>query len=185
MPTDKIIYSNLQSPLGEMIGGATDEGICFLEWHDRGGVERVLSRVRKRYKKDLVQGISGHLLKLQSQLDDYFYRSLKQFSVRIDVSGTAFEMDVWNQLEKIPYGETRSYGEIAHKIGKPGASRAVGRANGANYLSILIPCHRVIESSGNLRGYGGGLWRKKQLLELESSSFSGHKGLTPIRSYNT
>ena len=184
MPTGKIIYSNLQSPLGEMIGGATDEGVCFLEWHDRGGVERVLSRVRKRYKKNLIQGISGHLLKLQSQLDDYFYRSLKQFSVSIDVSGTAFETDVWNQLDKIPYGETRSYGEIAHKLGKPGASRAVGRANGANYLSILIPCHRVIESSGNLRGYGGGLWRKKYLLELESSSFSGYKRLTPICSYN-
>jgi len=184
MPADKIIYSNLNNPLGGMIGGATDEGVCFLEWHDRGGVDRILSRVRKRYKKNPVQGISGHLLKLQSQLDDYFYRSLKQFSVRIDVSGTAFETDVWNRLEKIPYGETRSYGEIARELGKPGASRAVGRANGANYLSILIPCHRVIESTGNLRGYGGGLWRKKYLLELESNSFSGYKGLTPICSYN-
>ena len=172
MPTDEIIYSNSQTPLGEMIGGATDEGICFLEWHDRGGVELILSRVRKRYKKNLVQGISGHLLKLRSQLDDYFYRSLKQFSVRINVSGTPFETDVWNQLEKIPYGETRSYGEIARKIGKPGASRAVGMANGANYLSILIPCHRVIESSGNLCGYGGGLCRKRYLLELESRNTS-------------
>jgi O-6-methylguanine DNA methyltransferase len=99
---------------------------------------------------------------------DYFNEKLKKFQVRIDVNGTLFEKNVWDQLLHIPYGETRSYGQIAKHLGKPGAQRAVGRANGANYLSIVIPCHRVIEANGNLRGYGGKLWRKKYLLELEA-----------------
>lgn len=166
---NKILYSNIQSPIGDMIAGATDKGICFLEWHDRGGVERILSRVEKRYKRPLEQGSSELLLKLQNELNNYFDRTINKFLVPIDVNGTKFENSVWNKLLKIPYGETRSYGEIASELGKPGASRAVGRANGSNYLSIVIPCHRVIESNGKLRGYGGGLWRKKYLLDLESA----------------
>jgi len=167
---NKILYLTVQSPIGDMIAGATDKGICFLEWHDRGGVERILSRVAKRYKRPLEQGSSDLLLKLQNELSDYFDRTINKFLVPIDVNGTKFENSVWNNLLKIPYGETKNYGEIASDLGKPGASRAVGRANGSNYLSIIIPCHRVIESNGNLRGYGGGLWRKKYLLELESTT---------------
>ena len=163
----KIVYSNIQSPIGDMIAGTTDKGICFLEWHDRGGVERILNRVEKRYNKTPEQGVSKHLLKLQNELNSYFEGILTDFKTDIDVNGTKFENTVWNKLLQIPYGETRSYGEIASELGKPGASRAVGRANGSNYLSIVIPCHRVIESSGKLRGYGGGLWRKKYLLDLE------------------
>ena len=107
------------------------------------------------------------MLKLQNELNSYFEGILTDFKTDIDVNGTKFENTVWNKLLQIPYSETRSYGEIASELGKPGASRAVGRANGSNYLSIVIPCHRVIESSGKLRGYGGGLWRKKYLLDLE------------------
>ena len=153
-----------------MIAGATDKGICFLEWHDRGGVERILNRVEKRYNKVLEQGNSEHLQKLQNELSKYFDGTLTEFRVPIDVNGTKFENKVWGKLLKIPYGVTRSYGEIASELGNPGASRAVGRANGSNYLSIVIPCHRVIESNGKLRGYGGGLMRKKFLLDLESSA---------------
>ena len=163
----KIVYSNIQSPIGDMIAGTTDKGICFLEWHDRGGVERILNRVEKRYNKTPEQGVSKHLLKLQNELNSYFEGILTDFKTDIDVNGTKFENTVWNKLLQIPYGEMKSYGEIAAELGKPGASRAVGRANGSNYLSIVIPCHRVIESSGKLRGYGGGLWRKKYLLDLE------------------
>ena len=163
----KIVYSNIQSPIGDMIAGTTDKGICFLEWHDRGGVERILNRVEKRYNKTLEIGISKRLVHLQNELNSYFEGILTDFKTDIDVNGTKFENTVWNKLLQIPYGETRSYGEIASELGKPGASRAVGRANGSNYLSIVIPCHRVIESSGKLKGYGGGLWRKKYLLDLE------------------
>jgi O-6-methylguanine DNA methyltransferase len=168
MQEGKILFRNLNSPLGEMIAGATDKGICFLEWHDRGGVERIKQRVEKRYKMPLVKGNNRHLDRLENELGDYFAKKLKKFGVEIDVTGTPFEKMTWEQLLQIPYGETRSYSQIANHLGKPGAQRAVGRANGANYLSIVIPCHRVIEANGNLRGYGGRLWRKKYLLELEA-----------------
>ncbi len=92
---------------------------------------------------------------------------MQDFSVPLDLKGTPFQMEVWKQLINIPYGETRTYGEIARSVGKPLAMRAVGRANGDNYLSIVVPCHRVIQSDGKLRGYGGGLWRKKYLLTIE------------------
>ena len=168
MQEGKILFRNLNSPLGEMIAGATDKGVCFLEWHDRGGVERIKQRVEKRYKIPLVEGNNRHLDQLEKELMDYFNEKLKNFQVKVDVDGTTFEKKTWEQLLQIPYGETMSYGQIAIHLGKPGAQRAVGRANGANYLSIVIPCHRVIEANGNLRGYGGKLWRKKYLLELEA-----------------
>ena len=168
MPSNKIVFRNLHSPLGEMIAGASGNGICFLEWHDRGGVERIKQRVKKRYKMPLVPGNNAQLDQLDKDLVDYFAGELKKFRVAIDVSGTQFEEKTWEQLLAIPYGQTRAYGQIARLLGKPGGARAVGRANGANYLSIVIPCHRVIEANGNLRGYGGKLWRKKYLLELES-----------------
>lgn len=172
----KILFRNLASPVGEMIAGATDHGVCFLEWHSRGGVDRIMQRVQKRYRLPLVAGESEHLTQLETELGAYFSGALRQFTVPMDVTGTEFERTIWAQLLQIPYGETRCYGDIATAIGKPKASRAVGRANGANYLSILIPCHRVIEAGGGLRGYGGGLWRKQFLLELERKGLSGTFG---------
>lgn len=169
MENGVIVYRNMPSPLGEMIAGATSKGICFLEWYDRSSVEKILNRVAKRYKTELQPGNNVHLDLLERELDNYFKGKLKDFTVPIDVTGTAFEMAAWKQLLKIPYGETRSYGQLAGFLGKPKASRAVGRANGANYLSIVIPCHRVIETNGKLGGYGGKLWRKKRLLELENN----------------
>ena len=147
-----------------MIGRTTDKGICFLEWHDRDGVERILNRVEKRYHKTLEIGISEHLVHLQNELNSYFEGILTDFKTDIDVNGTKFENTVWNKLLQIPYGEMKSYGEIAAELGKPGDSRAVGRANVSNYLSIVIPYHRVIESCGKLKDYGAGLWRREYLL---------------------
>ena len=164
-----ITYRYLESPLGPMIAGATDNGVCFLEWHDRGGVPRILERVRKRYRCDTVEGTNQHLDQLARELDEYFDGRRREFDVAIDIDGTQFERQVWSLLQEIPYGVTWSYGDMAKKLGKPGASRAVGRANGANYLAVVIPCHRVMETGGGLRGYGGGLWRKKRLLELEGA----------------
>lgn len=168
MSTGEIVFRDLDSPLGNMIAGATVNGVCFLEWHDRGGVDLIMMRVAKRYKMPLVQGDSDHLSMLESELSEYFEGKRTKFTVPVDVTGTPFEQLVWKELLRIPNGETCSYGQIAAAIGNPKASRAVGRANGANYLAIIIPCHRVIEANGNLRGYGGKLWRKKRLLDLES-----------------
>ena len=167
MPQGRIVYRNLKSPLGDMIAGATYQGVCFLEWQDRGGAERIKQRVMKRYRIALQEGNNPHLNQLEDELADYFRGKLKEFKVKMDVTGTAFEQKTWEELLLIPYGQTRSYSQIANLLGRPNAQRAVGRANGANYLSIVIPCHRVIQANGNLRGYGGKLWRKKYLLELE------------------
>ncbi len=170
MPSDRILFRDITSPLGEMIAGATENGICFLEWHDRGGVERIKQRVEKRYKLPLLPGISKHLDELEKEVAEYFAGRLTRFSVPLDIKGTPFERKTWEQLLAIPYGETRTYGRMADLLGKPRASRAVGRANGANYISIVVPCHRVIESNGGLGGYGGGIKRKRHLLELEAGS---------------
>lgn len=168
MSEDKITYRDIPGELGEMIAGATSDGICFLEWHDRGGVERIKKRVQKRYGMELIQGNSGHIDSLESELTDYFAGKLQRFKTPLDYTGTGFERQIWKLLLSIPYGETRSYGQMADLARRPGAQRAVGRANGANYVSIVIPCHRVIRADGDLCGYGGKLWRKKRLLELES-----------------
>lgn len=170
MSNREMIYRNLESPLGEMIAGTRPEGICFLEWHDRGGIPRILERVAKRYRGTPTEGNHANLDLLERELRLYFEGKLQNFSVPVAIDGTPFERRTWELLQDIPYGETRSYGDLARLLGKPGASRAVGRANGANYLSIVIPCHRVIETAGGLRGYGGGVWRKKRLLELESGA---------------
>lgn len=151
-----------------MIAGASENGLCLLEWHDRGGLDRIKTRMIKRYKCDLEPGNNQHLDQLESDLANYFASELTEFAAPLDVTGTAFQRKVWDELVRIPFGTTRSYGEMAKLLGKPGAARAVGRANGANYLSIIIPCHRVIDASGRLHGYGGGLHRKKHLLELEA-----------------
>ncbi len=168
---DKIVYTNLTSPMGDMVAGASARGICFLEWHDRGGVPRILERVRKRYRCEVAEatGADPHLEQLRSELAEYFVGGRSRFEVALDLKGTPFERQVWVELLRIPHGKTRSYGEMAERLGKPGGARAVGRANGANYIGIVIPCHRVVEAGGGLGGYGGKIWRKKRLLELESA----------------
>lgn len=108
-----------------------------------------------------------------TQLDAYFAGTLTEFDLDLELAGTEFQRRVWAALQTIPYGETRSYGEIAEQIGSPGASRAVGLANGRNPISIVVPCHRVIGSTGKLTGYGGGIERKKALLALEINRSSG------------
>ena len=170
---NKIEYLFFDSPMGQMVAGATENGICFLEWEDRGGIERILKRVTKKYRLEEVQVAQNKFItQLQKELKKYFDGSLIEFTVALDIKGTAFEKQVWQQLLTIPSGETRSYGQIASAMDNAKAVRAVGRANGMNYISIVIPCHRVIGADGSLTGYGGKLWRKKKLLELESTEMS-------------
>ena len=170
---NKIEYMFFESPMGQMVAGATDKGICFCEWEDRGGIERILKRVGKRYRlEEVLVDKNKFISQLQKELEQYFEGKLSIFSVPLDIKGTEFEKQVWQQLIKIPHGETKSYGQIAEMMQNPNAVRAVGRANGMNYISIVIPCHRVIGADGSLTGYGGKLWRKKKLLELESNKLS-------------
>ena len=162
-----ITWRILDSKLGRMIGGATDRGVCLLEFVDRKSLNTILNKLEKKHRLSLLYGTTAMLEKLQKEVTSYFSGELNQFSVPLDVRGTDFQLEVWQELVKIPYGETRSYNEIARAINRPSAVRAVGNANGDNNIAIIIPCHRVIGNDGDLTGYGGGLWRKKKLLDLE------------------
>jgi AraC family transcriptional regulator of adaptative response/methylated-DNA-[protein]-cysteine methyltransferase len=132
-------------------------------------LEVEFAALRKLFDAPVVPGTNEHLETLRDELVKYFARSLQAFSVPVVYPGTAFQRRVWEQLLAIPYGETRSYEQIAVAVGEPKAVRAVGRANGLNRIAILIPCHRVVNKNGELGGYGGGLRRKRYLLELERS----------------
>jgi len=160
----------LDTPLGPMVAGATDAGICLLEFTDRRMLERQLGLLRRRFKAALAPARHRHLTTLGKELAQYFSGARQVFSVPVDTRGTPFEMRVWRALGEIPYGETRSYSDIARLVGSPAAVRAVGRANGMNAVAIVVPCHRVVNKSGALGGYGGGLWRKRRLLHLEASA---------------
>jgi AraC family transcriptional regulator, regulatory protein of adaptative response / methylated-DNA-[protein]-cysteine methyltransferase len=162
-----IRVTRILTPLGPMLAGATDIGICLLEFVDRKMIETQLKRIRKIFKAELIPGKSKYFDKLNSQMADYFNRKRKTFDIPLAINGTEFQMTAWKALLKIPYGKTVSYEYQAKVIGKPKAVRAVAKANGDNRISIIIPCHRVIGKDGNLTGYGGGIWRKKYLLELE------------------
>jgi AraC family transcriptional regulator of adaptative response/methylated-DNA-[protein]-cysteine methyltransferase len=172
---DCIRLAWLETPLGPMIAGAVAEGICLLEFTDRRKLETQFAVLRRRFSLALVPGAGPHLLRLKAEIAEYFAGRLSKFAVPLVFPGTAFERRVWQQLLEIPYGETCSYQELARTLGQAQASRAVGGANGRNRIAILIPCHRVVNQNGELGGYGGGLWRKRLLLELEQQSSQGFR----------
>ncbi len=162
-----VTVTRITTPLGPMVAGAVDDTLCLLEFADRRMIETQIARLRKRLDCVLVPGESALFTTLTDELESYFRGALKEFSVPLLAPGTDFQQSVWSRLRAIPSGATRSYAEIAAGIGRPTAVRAVARANGDNRIAILIPCHRVIGSDGKLTGYGGGLWRKQRLLEIE------------------
>lgn len=157
----------IETPLGPVMAGATDDGVCLLEFTTRKMLETQLRTLRTLFEAALVPGTNAHLDQLRAELAAYFAGQLQRFTVPLRYPGTPFQQQVWTQLQHIPYGETWSYAALAEAIGNPGAVRAVGTANGQNRLAILIPCHRVVNKDGRLGGYGGGLWRKQALLDLE------------------
>jgi AraC family transcriptional regulator of adaptative response/methylated-DNA-[protein]-cysteine methyltransferase len=165
--TDCILLDWFESPLGPLIAGATADGICLLEFTERRMLEAQFETLRKRFQCAVVPGTNEHLRLLKKELTSYFAGTLQQFSVPLIYPGSAFQKRVWDELRRIPYGQTCSYEELARRAGSPGAQRAVGRANGLNRIAIVIPCHRVVNKDGKLGGYGGGLWRKQFLLDLE------------------
>jgi AraC family transcriptional regulator of adaptative response/methylated-DNA-[protein]-cysteine methyltransferase len=157
----------LDTPVGPLVAGATDEAVVMLEFPDRRMIEAQLDMLRRRFARPLVPGTTPLLERLHSQLGEYFAGGRRAFDLPLAYPGSPFQQRVWDALLRIPYGETRTYAELARELGAPGAARAVGRANGANRIAIVVPCHRVIAADGGLGGYGGGLWRKLRLLETE------------------
>jgi AraC family transcriptional regulator of adaptative response/methylated-DNA-[protein]-cysteine methyltransferase len=164
---ESVFLSWVTTPLGPMVAGATREGLCLLEFTDRRMLETQLATVSKRFGSNALPGSNEHLERIAAEMEDYFGGRLKEFSVPVVHPGSPFQMKVWEELRKIPYGEVRSYEDIARAIGDPKAVRAVGHANGLNRIAIVIPCHRVVRKGGALGGYGGGLARKQYLLDLE------------------
>lgn len=162
-----LFAERIETPLGAMLAIADDEGLRLLEFVDRRAMERELSILRRRLQTNVVPGEHRHLDTVRSQLTDYFSGKNLEFNVPIAPVGSPFQLRAWELLRSIPVGETRSYSWMAKRLGDVEMRRAVGRANGKNMMCIVIPCHRVIRADGTLCGYGGGLWRKKWLLDHE------------------
>jgi methylated-DNA-[protein]-cysteine S-methyltransferase len=154
------IYKTIKSPVGLLKLIASDKGLAAILWENDNP---------KRVRLNPLSEDKNHpvLLETERQLNNYFAGNLKEFSLKLDAEGTDFQKNVWEALRTIPYGETRSYGQIAKQIGNPKAVRAVGAANGKNPISIVVPCHRVIGSNGKLTGFAGGLETKACLLNIE------------------
>lgn len=157
----------IDTHLGPMLAIADECALYLLEFVDRRGLEKEIERLRKKTQSAIIPGSTPPIRSVEDELKRYFEGTLKGFKTPITLLGSPFQQQVWLELQRIPPGETRSYSDIARTIGRPSASRAVANANGVNQLAIVIPCHRVINASGDLGGYGGGKARKKWLLNHE------------------
>ena len=162
-----IYLTHIETELGLLVAAATDSGICLLGFSDSKHIELKLRQITDYFNASPIRGSNHHLDRLKEQLEQYFKGEHKNFDILLDLVGTEFQKQAWLCLLQIPYGCTTSYAMQAKLLGKPSAVRAVANANGKNKISIILPCHRVIGSDGALTGYGGGIWRKKKLLELE------------------
>jgi methylated-DNA-[protein]-cysteine S-methyltransferase len=161
-------YRTIDSPIGPLTLAGRDSVLTHLRM-----VDQTYEPSRNDWSSD--PSAFGDAVE---QLDAYFAGELTDFDIELDLRGTEFQRRVWEALLTIPYGETRSYGQIAQQIGAPGSARAVGLANGHNPIAIVVPCHRVIGAGGSLTGYGGGLDRKRTLLDLEKARTSSNSHLT-------
>jgi AraC family transcriptional regulator of adaptative response/methylated-DNA-[protein]-cysteine methyltransferase len=155
------------SPVGPLLIGASPDAIAVLEFSSTDQLGAQLERLRKQLRRPLVHATTPLLERLRTQLEEYFAANRRDFDLPLEYHGSEFQERVWAALRHIPYGETCSYGALAKKLGDANGMRAVGAANGLNPIAIVIPCHRVVNANGALGGYGGGLWRKQILLDLE------------------
>ena len=169
-----ISYATIQSPVGLMMVGATDRGLCFVQFGTSAGL--LLRTLKDEYPEAKVEQMRDphdpEFQKWVAALNRHLAGGQPQLDLPLDIRHTAFQMKVWNYLQSIPYGEVRSYGEVAEAIAEPGAARAVARACAGNVVAIVIPCHRVIRATGELGGYRWGLDRKRTLIDLERSARS-------------
>ena len=165
-----LFIREIDTRLGPMVAGATASDLVLLEFTDRSILDIQVARLEKHFGGVRQPGNSPVIEQLVLQLDEYFGGTRREFDIPLRAPGTEFQELVWAALRAIPCGATQSYGQIAAAIGRPTAVRAVAHANRDNRIAILIPCHRVIGADGTLTGYGGGLWRKRKLLDLEAGT---------------
>ena len=165
----RVVTQLIETPLGALLAGSSADGIILLEFPEPDRLNPRLAAIRRQFGCTINEGTTGYLDLLRSELTSYFSGTLTMFTVPVVARGTPFQQRVWSELRRIPYGETRSYEDVAGAIGALSASRAVGHANGMNPVAIVIPCHRVINKNGGLGGYGGQIWRKTALLRLEGA----------------
>ncbi len=164
---NKIIIQYFKSPVGELIMGAFHEKLCLCDWRYRRLRQTIDKRILGGLDASFEEGETTVMETAQHQLNEYFAAERIEFDIPLLMVGTSFQKTVWNELLKIPFGKTESYLGLSRKIGNEKAIRSVAAANGANAISIMIPCHRIIGSDGKLTGYGGGLQAKRKLLQLE------------------
>lgn len=158
-----LLYTTIDSPIGELL--LLGDGMALHGLHMQDGRKPIaVARAWRRSAEEFADVIE--------QLDEYFAGRRTSFDVELALAGTPFQLEVWRALQAIDYGETISYGELAERIGRPSASRAVGMANGRNPVAVIVPCHRVIGANGTLTGYGGGVERKRLLLDLEAGAIA-------------
>ena len=160
----------IDTPLGPMVAVSDDSHLLLFEFVDCRGLEKEIEKLRNKTKSAIIPGNSFPIQSIIQEIELYFSGQLQQFKTPILMLGSPFQQLVWETLQTIPYGETRSYKQQAELLGRPESFRAVANANGANQLAIIIPCHRIINTNGELGGYGGGLDRKRWLIELEKQS---------------
>lgn len=176
----KIQTQTLQTPFGDLILGAFDNQLCLCDWKYRKMRKSIDARIQAGLNAEFVEGDSPVFSKTIDQLQEYFEGKRKTFDLTLLPVGTPFQNQVWKALLQIPFGQTSSYLELSQQLGNPDAIRAVASANGANAISIIIPCHRIIGSDGSLIGYAGGLEVKKKLLLLEGVKASPDKNQIPL-----
>jgi AraC family transcriptional regulator of adaptative response/methylated-DNA-[protein]-cysteine methyltransferase len=174
-----MIVKYLDTPIGKMRAGATDEGICLFDFEGRRMMDSIMKRIETLSGEETEEGDHFHFKMLEKQINEYFNGERKEFDLPLHLIGTPFQKRVWEGLMTIPFGDTRSYKEQSIFLGDVKAIRAVAGANGENGIAIIVPCHRVVGANGSLVGYGGGLWRKKWLLahELKYSGKSNQMDL--------
>lgn len=165
---EKILIQYYHSPYGGLVLGSFSGRLCLCDWAGERRRAVIGGRMRRMLHAGCEEGASGVVAEAAAQLDAYFARDRRVFDVPLLLVGTEFQQSVWRELLKIPYGAALSYGELSRRLGRPEAVRAVAAANGANALSIFVPCHRVVGGDGRLTGYAGGLEAKKGLLDLEN-----------------
>lgn len=170
--TNQIQIQYYKSPVGELIIGVFDNQLCLCDWKYRKMRTAVDKRIQKGLNAEYIEKNHPIIEQTIEQLEAYFEDKKTTFDIPLLMIGTDFQQSVWNALIQIPYGKTASYLELSRRLGNEKAIRAVATANGANAISIIIPCHRIIGSDGSLVGYAGGLSAKKQLLKLENPSKS-------------
>lgn len=170
---DKIQTTYYKTPFGELILGSMDQQLCLYDWRYRKMRVSIDERIQSGLHADYVEEGSDIIEETKAQLSQYFKGERQQFNVPLLLAGSEFQKQVWNELLRIPFGKTESYAELSKKLGNIEAIRAVASANGANAISIIVPCHRILGSDGSLTGYAGGLETKKKLLLLENAFQQG------------